>query len=153
VVTSEPLTLHHLAVQTRNLDNCVAWYRAFFDCQVNWELDTFSELTLRRLPGIGRLVELSTGDLRFHVFNRAGLDTNPPHDSPQFQHACVLVGSAAALRERRERWYELSRSGRYTFDHPEPATDIVVDADGVASFYALDVNGLEFEFTYIPGRA
>jgi hypothetical protein len=33
------------------------------------------------------------------------------------------------------------------------ATDIVVDADGGASFYALDVNGLEFEFTCLPGGA
>lgn len=151
--TLKPPALDHLAVQTTNLDNCIAWYRAFFDCDVSWELDRFSELTLHRLPGIDRLVELTAGDLKFHVFSRAGMHDDLPRNSPQFQHLCVRVESRSALAAWRERWRDLHRSRRYTFANPEPATEIVVDEAGVASFYAFDVNGLEFEFTCLPGGA
>ena len=34
-----------------------------------------------------------------------------------------------------------------------PMLKIVIDGDGVSSFYAYDVNGLEFEFTHIPVEA
>lgn len=56
------------------------------------------------------------------------------------------------LVELRERWIELYRSGRYSFALTEQPTEIVVDADGLHSFYTYDVNGLEFEFTYVPGE-
>jgi hypothetical protein len=51
----------------------------------------------------------------------------------------------------RDRWLALRDSGRYHFATDEPPTDIVTDADGVQSCYILDVNGLEFELTYVPG--
>jgi catechol 2,3-dioxygenase-like lactoylglutathione lyase family enzyme len=153
VPTLKPPALDHLAVQTSDLDNCIAWYRAFFDCEVSWELDKFSELTLSRLPGIDRLVELTAGDLKFHLFDRVDVDGGVPRDTPQFQHVCLRVASRSTLDEWRERWYALYRAGRYTFVGQEPATEIVVDDAGVASFYAFDVNGLEFEFTHIPGEA
>ena len=48
------------------------------------------------------------------------------------------------------RTYKNLKSGRYTFALDEQPTDIVVDEDGVRSFYTYDVNGLEFEFTFLP---
>jgi hypothetical protein len=60
------------------------------------------------------------------------------------------VNEPGALRELRRRWIELYESGRYLFTVHEPPTDVVTDDDGVQSFYAFDVNGLEFEFTYVP---
>ncbi len=91
------------------------------------------------------------GDVRFHLFDRDGCGKPPPAEARQFQHLCMAVDSPDGLREMRRRWIELRDSGRYRFAVPDGPTDVVTDADGVQSFYAYDVNGLEFEFTYVPG--
>ncbi|MEU6095020.1 VOC family protein [Streptomyces sp. NPDC047079] len=145
--------LHHLAVETADLDNCVAWYTDFFGGTAAWTLDTFSDLTRSRLPGIVRLTEVVAAGTRFHLFTRATAYTRPQPDVLQFQHVCMTAASAGELRQWRDRWQRLSASGRYVFARTEAPTEIVVDADGVSSFYAYDVNGLEYEFTHIPAAA
>jgi catechol 2,3-dioxygenase-like lactoylglutathione lyase family enzyme len=145
------VALHHIAVQTADFDRSVAWYGEFFGCDLAWTLTSFSELTRSRLPGITELAELTLGSTRFHVFSRGtGLELPPPPDTQQFQHVCLKVQSADALRKRRDDWQAIYESGRYVFTIPEPATEIVTDDDGVQSFYCRDINGMEFEFTYIP---
>lgn len=141
--------LHHIAVETADLDNCVSWYTAFFGGAVAWSLGTFSELTRSRLPGITRLTEVHAVGLRFHVFSRDLSYRTPAADMLQFQHVCLAVESPEALEEWRERWQRLYASGRFDFVRATPATEIVIDADQVSSFYAYDVNGLEFEFTHV----
>lgn len=152
--TAGPVTdpvVHHIAVQTADFRQSVAWYQDFFGCTVNWTLDTFSDLTRSRLPGITKIAELVVGGTRFHVFDRAtGLDQPPPTGCQQYQHVCLDAGSPEAIRTWRQRWMEIYDSDRYSFTVREPATEVVVDGDGVQSFYCLDVNGLEFEFTYDP---
>lgn len=147
-----PGPMHHIGVQTADFDNSVAWYRDFFGCKVNWTMEGgFSPLSHRRLPGISRLTELAVGDLRFHLFVRAGDEPAPsPADTNQFQHLCIPVASPTELRRWRAHWLALFHSGRYPFVRPEPASEIDVDAAGMQSFYAYDVNGLEFEFSYFP---
>ncbi|OSP45246.1 dioxygenase [Streptomyces sp. 13-12-16] len=146
--------LHHIAVQTTDLDNCTAWYRDFLGCRRTWATDRFSDLTVSRLPGIVRMAELVHGDTRFHLFERAASGEGRPHPhETQFQHVCMAVDSPDALRRWRGHWSELARSGRYEFSLPDPPTDVVMDDDGVESFYCLDVNGLEFEFTHVPATA
>ncbi|MFJ4576770.1 VOC family protein [Streptomyces sp. NPDC088846] len=138
-------------MQTADLDNAVEWYLEFFRAEQKWSLDRFSELTLSRLPGIRRLVELAVGDLRFHLFDREGHNgRKPDEDGFLFQHACIQVGSPQELVETRRRWIEIYESGRFSFVRADGPTDIVVDDDGVQSLYVFDVNGLEFEFAYIP---
>lgn len=142
---------HHIAIQTGDLENSKAWYQDFFRCYVSWSLSTFSELTLTRLPGIHRLIEMVIGDVRLHLFERAGNRSHHSRTSAaQFQHACVSVDSHVELLRWRQRWLDLFDSGRYVFARPDPPTEIVIDASGIESFYAFDVNGLEFEFTYVP---
>lgn len=143
--------IHHIAVQTTRLDNTIRWYMDYFGCEVSWTLTEFSPLTRQRLPGIDRLVELATGAIRFHVFS-VGSEQQPPVPprADQFQHICLPVGSPAALHHWRQKWLALSSSGLYAFARPEPATEIVTDADGMQSFYTYDVNGLEYEFSFIP---
>jgi catechol 2,3-dioxygenase-like lactoylglutathione lyase family enzyme len=155
MTTTEPTpagtpALHHLGVETSDMANSIAWYQDFFGAKVSWELETFSELTRSRLPGITRLCELVAEPLRFHVFSRTVDYARPAADMSQFQHVCLHVASRETLRRWRERWFETHDSGRHTFARDEPATEIVVDAGGVSSFYAYDVNGLEFEFTNVP---
>jgi catechol 2,3-dioxygenase-like lactoylglutathione lyase family enzyme len=143
--------IHHIAVQTAHFDRSVAWYQEFFGCRLAWTLEEFSELTRSRLPGITRLAELTAGGTRFHVFSRGtDLDRPPPPDTQQFQHLCLAAQSAAALVAWRDRWQQIYGSGRYLFAVPEPATEIVTDADGTRSFYCRDINGLEYEFTHVP---
>ena len=142
---------HHVGIQTRDFANAVGWYVDFLSAEVSWELTEFSELTRRRLPGITRLAEIRSGDLRLHLFERGELGTPAPQLS-QFQHLCLSVGDVAGLGTYRDRWHELQRTGKYTFAIDEPPTEIVVDADGVHSFYALDPDGLELEFTYVPAQ-
>lgn len=148
-----PLRFHHVAVQTDDLDNCISWYQDFFTCRPTWTLDEFSELTRSRLPGIVRLTEVTMGDIRLHLFERPGRAAPHPNDSTtQFQHVCLYVETGDELPVWRERWLELYASGRYRFAFDDLPSEIVTDADGTQSFYAFDVNGLEFEFTYLPGE-
>lgn len=144
------LALHHVAVQTPDLDNSVAWYRDFLGGAPQWTLSTFSDLTRRRLPGITRLTEVTVGGLRFHLFERPGQPVDVASSRVSYQHLCVAVAEPADLTVLRERWIDLRASGRYILAVDEPPTEVVVDADGVMSFYAYDVNGLEFEFSYAP---
>lgn len=143
---------HHIGIQTRDLANCAAWYRDYFGCEEKWSLDEFSDLTLSRLPGITRLTEVMVGDLRFHLFEREdAADTLPGGNKRQFQHVCLAVSSPEDIVAWRDRWLELHGSGRYHFATDELPTDVVEDSDGVLSCYVVDVNGLEFELTHVPG--
>src|SRR5262245_49503983 len=106
--------VHHIAVQTADFGQSVAWYREFFGCETTWVLEKFSDLTVSRLPGITRLAELAVGGTRFHVFSRgAGLDRPPPKDTQQFQHICLDASTVDALTAWRERWTAIYDSGRY----------------------------------------
>jgi hypothetical protein len=114
-------------------------------------METFSPFSVRRLPGLSRVTELAADGLRFHLFTCDGGRHEPPEPQlNQFQHVCISVDSPEALRARRERWFELLPAYRDLFAHPEPATEIDIDARGAHSFYARDINGLEYEFTYLP---
>ncbi|MET8468677.1 VOC family protein [Streptomyces sp. NPDC006422] len=145
---------HHVGVQTSDLANSIRWYEEFLGCRQAWSLDRFSKLTRSRLPGIRELTEMVLGDVRIHLFDRPGREYDPTESAVQFQHFCFSVDEPGELVRLRERWIELYRSGRYAFAVDEEPTDIVVDDDGVRSFYAYDVNGLEFEFTHVPdGRS
>lgn len=144
--------IHHVAVQTAWLDNSIRWYQDFFSCEVSWALDEFSALTRSRLPGITRLVELRTSGIRFHVFTKESAEH--PQAAPeanQFQHLCLRVSSPESLTHWRDKWLRLFSSGQYTFSRSEQATEIDTDPDGMKSFYTYDVNGLEYEFSFIPG--
>jgi hypothetical protein len=66
---------------------------------------------------------------------------------------CLAAGSGDELLLLRGRWLDLFVSGRYAFARDDQPTEIVTDADGTQSFYALDVNGLEFEFSYVRSPA
>ena len=144
--------MHHVGVQTADLQNSITWYTEFFDATCAWTLDRFSELTLERLPGITELAEIKAGQVRFHLFERTGIDPAPApaHRNSDYQHVCLAVPSSEELKALRERWFALHASGRFSFASEETPTGIVVDDDGVESFYALDPNGLEFEITYSP---
>jgi Glyoxalase/Bleomycin resistance protein/Dioxygenase superfamily len=145
---------HHIGVQTNDLGNATAWYAEFFCAHESWSLTTFSDLTRSRLPGIRRLVELAVGDVRVHLFERPGREASAPSESvTQFQHVCMAVERAEDLVTMRDRWIALFESGRFHYAVAKPPTPVVTDADGVRSFYAYDVNGLEFEFTYVPRAA
>jgi catechol 2,3-dioxygenase-like lactoylglutathione lyase family enzyme len=145
------LRYHHVAVQTDDLDASIRWYQEFLGAQVTWTLDRFSELSMERLPGLSGLAELTAGALRFHLLTR-GQDYGgpPPADNNQFQHICIEVQTPEELRAWHARWHAVHDSAGYTFARTEGATDVVVDSDGVQSFYAFDINGVEFEFTYLP---
>ncbi|HEY0452973.1 VOC family protein [Actinophytocola sp.] len=143
--------LHHVGVQTVDLDNSIAWYRDFFGCRPTWTAEKFSAVTRDRLPGIVRLTEVVVGDFRLHLFERPSRGHDD--DRVQFQHLCVAVGSTEELAAWRARWFALHSCGHYAFARPGTPTEIVVDDRDVRSFYCFDVNGLEFEFTHIPGEA
>jgi catechol 2,3-dioxygenase-like lactoylglutathione lyase family enzyme len=143
---------HHVGIQTNDHDNSVRWYTDFYGAELMWTLDRFSELTRRRLPGIRKLTEVAIGNVRIHLFERVGREFDPAESSVQFQHFCFGVSAPEELDVIRRRWIELYESGRYTFVLDEQPTDIVTEDDGVQSFYAYDVNGLEFEFTFVPSN-
>lgn len=144
-------TLHHIGVQTLDLDNSLAWYRDYLGCEPTWTLTTFSDLTQSRLPGITRLTEVVLGQVHLHLIERPGLPALDPQTSiAQFQHVCLAVEEPAELERLRDLWVTLYDSDRYTFSLPVQPTPIVIDQQGVRSFYVYDVNGLELEFTHIP---
>lgn len=145
----ETALLHHVAIQTGDLSNCVAWYESFLGLRESWSTETFSALTLRRLPGIVRLTELTAGDLRLHIFERSGVAaTGLSPSAPQVQHLCLTVISAPALRDLRQRWIDLFESNSYRFARDDRPTEVQTDDDGRQYFYCYDVDGLELEFSY-----
>lgn len=142
---------HHIGVQTNDLTNSTAWYEAFFGARQSWSLATFSDLTRSRLPGIRRLVEMVIGDVRIHLFERKGREAPAPGVSvTQFQHVGMAVDSPEDLATLHQRWIDLFDSGRFRYAVADQPTPVVTDDGGVSSFYAFDVNGLEFEFTHVP---
>ncbi|GAA0418107.1 VOC family protein [Streptomyces luteireticuli] len=149
--TLPPARLHHIGVQTFDLDNSLAWYRDFLGCRPTWTAETFSDLTVSRLPGVSRITEIVTDGIRLHLIERTGRERrHGPEDRVQFQHLCIAVDSPEDLRAKLALWHELYASGAYEFLRTDPPTEIVTDAEGVRSFYCFDVNGLEIEFTYLP---
>jgi catechol 2,3-dioxygenase-like lactoylglutathione lyase family enzyme len=145
------LRVHHLAIESDCLDECVRWYREFLGCEQNWTLSTFSEVTTERLPGIARLVEIAAGELRLHVFERRRDPASAPATTGgPVQHVCVAVSSPEELARHRERWLTLYPDYRAAFASDDAPTDVVTDPDGSQSFYANDVNGVELEFRYDP---
>lgn len=146
-----PPSFHHVAIQTSDLENSASWYEEFLGCRRAWSLSEFSELTHRRLPGIRRLAELVVGRDRLHLMERDGRPATSPGESiVQFQHLCLSVAAPEDLVALRRRWLDLFESGRYRFALADGPTEVVVDSDGVRSFYAYDPNGLELELTYVP---
>ncbi|MFC4049258.1 MULTISPECIES: VOC family protein [Actinomadura] len=150
----EPLPVfHHIAVQTNDLENSQKWYEAFFGARPTFTQEIFSDLTNGRLPGIRRLVEMTVGTVRIHLFEREGRPAPAPGESvTQYQHLCLAVSDPQDLVTIRRHWIDLFESGRFDFAVKDPPSPIVVD-DGVSSFYTFDVNGLEFEFTHVPRAA
>lgn len=117
-------------------------------------MDTFSDLTRERLPGVTRIAELALGEVRIHLLGCPGTPpARPGVEINHYQHLGFAVATPEHLRWWRERWLELFASASYRFARPEPPTRIVTDPDGGQSFYCHDVNGLELEFTYLPGGA
>jgi catechol 2,3-dioxygenase-like lactoylglutathione lyase family enzyme len=148
---SAALEIDHLAVQTANMDACVRWYKEFFGCTESWTMEEFAPLSHKRLPGLLRVTELATPSLKFHIFTRRHGQHEPSvAEANQFQHVCVRVDSPAQLRRWRDRWFALLPAYRGLFAVAEPASEIDIDARGVHSFYARDINGLEYEFTCLP---
>ena len=140
----------HIAIQTDDFENTVRWYKNFFSCEENWTLTSFSDLTLKRLPSITKIVELQVGSLKFHIFDINGDNSTVTSNAIQYQHVCVEVPDIDRLKEIRNRWLNLYQSGIYKFKKNEFATDIVTDKDGISVFYCFDVNGLEFEVMHKP---
>src|SRR5205085_2724743 len=103
--------LHHIAIQTRDVENAKAWYEDFFGCRASWSLNTFNDVTLSRLPGIQRLIEMVVGEIRVHLFE---CSTQTPGlvsaNVTQFQHVGFSVESVAELLRLRSLWLELFAS-------------------------------------------
>lgn len=148
-VVTPGATYHHVAIQTRNLDNALAWYLDFLGGEVTWLVTDFADLTKRRLPGIRRLAELRSGEMRLHLFDR-GPCSAPSLEGAQFNHLCLSVADPTHLKAYQRRWHVVRDSGKHTFTVDEPPTEILVDESGIQSFYARDTDGLELEFTWVP---
>jgi catechol 2,3-dioxygenase-like lactoylglutathione lyase family enzyme len=141
--------VHHVGVQTADLDRSVAWYRAFLGAEVVWSLEDFSATTLGRLPGIRRLVEIAAGDVRLHLFEREAAEAPDAAGRPvSFQHVCLAVRRREDLDRFRERAVELTRAGGHPFARGDEPTEIETDAAGISSFYVFDVDGLELELAF-----
>lgn len=145
---SGPSFLHHVAIETANLDNCAAWYREFLGFERTWTLTQFSRVTESRLPGIVRLSEIAWGPIRLHVFERAHSVPARRDSVSVLQHLCLAMPSVQELEASRSRWLTLFHSGRFTYVRQDEPTQLETDDAGVVSFYAYDVDGLELELQF-----
>ena len=138
------LAFHHVAAVTRDADVSSAWYQHTFALRPIWTLRSFSPLTKARLPGLTRIDELAVPGLRIHLMEVPGTSVAPDLASfALFQHTCVAVDSRDELRALQERAATAKGSAA-------APTEIVVDNDGVESFYAKDPDALEWEVTWVP---
>lgn len=142
----------HLAIQVegRNLENTVKWYADFFECKKNWQQSSdFQQLTLDRIPGIQTIVELESSYFRFHLFSKKILG-RAFYENIQYHHIGFAAKSSNILDGFRKRWIRLQESKKYYFFKNTYVTEKIIDSLGVESLYFTDVNGLEYELTYIP---
>ena len=143
------MLFNHVAIQVNDLENTLSWYQYFFKCKINWELTKFSQLTIQRLPGIRKIIEIENDFFRFHLFDR--INTSPiERNCIQYQHICFSVDNPIKIDKIKKEWQELFDSKKFRFADNSHITDKIVDGKGVESLYFTDVNGLEFEVTYIP---
>ncbi|WP_421336867.1 VOC family protein [Aeromonas veronii] len=132
------MKIDHVGIQLKNLEGAIDWYKYIFNCQVEWELSSFSELTRSRLPGIVKLVELSADSVKLHLFEREVNDGG--NSSSQFQHVAIELASKHCIESIRERVKSCGVDNSY-----KSLSEIVVDNGGVASCYFQDPEGNEFE--------
>lgn len=148
---SASAVIHHVALVTADADNLGAWYHDLFGMRHVWTLVDFSELTMRRLPGIRRIDEWKLGSLRIHLLEVPSAEAaSATVKMASYQHICLCLDSVEELIVLRRRWLSLAYSKRFRFFVEANASEVVIDPDGVASFYALDPDGLEWEFTVVP---
>lgn len=143
----------HLAVQIphQRLQNTVKWYIDFFGCTKNWEQYTsFEPLTYERIPGIQSIVELECKAFRFHIFGREPLNEIVVNEYIQNHHVGFSVSDPSEIERIEQKWNELYQSQNYVFTQNAYVTEKMTDSLGVDSIYFTDVNGLEFEVTYVP---
>ena len=142
----------HLAIQVlhEQVDNTVKWYTDFFSCKKIWQQSTdFEELTKRRLPGIKTIVELESNFFRFHIFSRAIVNATV-NNYLQYHHIGFSVDKSDKLVELQKKWQDLRTSNQYGFYKDAYVTEKITDSIGVESIYFTDLNGLEYEVTYVP---
>jgi catechol 2,3-dioxygenase-like lactoylglutathione lyase family enzyme len=144
------LGVHHVAIETRDLDASIRWYAEFLGLEPTWTLRTFSPVTLARLPGISRLVELAKDGLRLHVFERDQCGAGPASGDGAVQHVCLTVPSARALEGLRAAWLRLYPRYAAHFAVQEQPTEVLLDDDGSRSCYLRDINGVELELRCEP---
>lgn len=142
------LMFDHVGIHTNDMANSVRWYEDFFRATLRWELTSFSDVTYQRVPGITRLSEVVFGEVKVHLFETDGRRVVPGELLDTVQHVCLKCGSENQLEILRNRWIGLFQSGRYSFCSNDYPTEVVPDSGGGSSFYAKDVNGVEYELTY-----
>lgn len=143
----------HLAIQIPHgsLNNTVLWYTDFFGCKTNWsQYSSFQPLTHQRVPGIQSIVELECAIFRFHLFERSNIQESVLMNHIQNHHVGFSVNNSIGIQEIKTKWSKLYYSKKYIFVDDTYITEIIVDDVGVESIYFTDVNGLEFEVTYVP---
>lgn len=148
------LFFDHLAIQVEgsNLENTIKWYVDFFECKRNWQQSSnFQQLTLDRIPGIQTIVELESSYFRFHLFSKA-IISKVVYDNIQYHHIGFAAKSSDILDRLRAKWIRLQESKQYNFSENTYVTEKIIDSLGVESLYFTDVNGLEYELTFIPAK-
>ena len=133
------MKLDHVGVQLKNLEQNLNWYQYVFNCEKSWELDQFSHLTLSRLPGIKRLVELKNNDLKLHLFERDDL-TPASNVRAQFQHTAIDVQSKQSIKQIVRRIHETNVSSCI-----ESISEIITDDSLMSCCYFMDPEGNEYE--------
>lgn len=146
--------MHHVALVTPDADNLGAWYHDLLGMQHAWTLSDLSDLTIRRLPGIRRIDEWKLGTFRIHLLEvPAAEPASTTVRMANYQHVCLCLESIESLTALQQRWLSLAHSKRFRFLVRAEASEVVVDLDGVHSFYAFDPDGREWEFTVVPAEA
>lgn len=144
----------HLAIQVCNsrLETTVSWYEDFFACRKVWQQSTdFQDLTLQRLPGLTSIVELTSKNFRFHIFSRE-IEDIVRDNHLQFHHLGFSVNTSEEIDDIRDNWLRIHASNKYSYYSKTYVTEKIVDEIGVESIYFTDINGLEYELTYVPNE-
>ena len=146
------LIFDHIAIQVegKNLANTIKWYADFFECKKNWQQSSdFQPLTLERIPGIQSIAEMESSYFRFHLFSKKTLN-DVVCENIQYHHLGFSVENPSILDKFYEKWIKLHHSNKYYFSKNTYVTEKMIDSLGVESLYFTDVNGLEYELTYVP---
>lgn len=142
------IQLHHVGIRCNNCEESARFFVELFGAEISCLVTQFMPLSLKREPGLSKLIDLWVGDVRIHLFETTTVDSVLLPPGLQVQHICFALDSFAALQGCVSKYCALKSSELILPAVPfaEPS-EFQLRPDGSIVVYVRDPDGNEIELT------